>query len=142
MPSLSSFGSTLLSILLRKKLATEAIRSTGFFSATRFPAVIQPLVRALPLTAAIDALRSNMLQGIGLNHLLMPMAILLGWLVAPFAVHHPNSAGWYFVTPDTAHAARKVVLFRQWVMAEAALTQAQLDLEISGGLAAARAAIA
>ena len=63
-------------------------------------------------------------------------------LVAPFAVHHPNTAGWYFVTPDTAHAARKVVLFRQWVMAEAALTQAQLDLEISGGLAAARAAIA
>jgi ABC-2 type transport system permease protein len=62
------------------------ILSGVFFSATRFPAVIQPLVRALPLTAAIDALRSNMLQGIGLNHLLMPMAILLGWLVAPFAV--------------------------------------------------------
>src|SRR5690349_25026163 len=37
-----------------------------FFSATRFPAIIQPLVRALPLTAAIDALRSNMLQGVAL----------------------------------------------------------------------------
>jgi ABC-2 type transport system permease protein len=62
------------------------ILSGVFFSATRFPAVIQPLVRALPLTAAIDALRSNMLQGIGLNHLMMPVVILLAWLVVPFAV--------------------------------------------------------
>ena len=62
------------------------ILSGVFFSATRFPAVIQPLVRALPLTAAIDALRGNMLQGIGLNHLMMPMMILLAWLVVPFAV--------------------------------------------------------
>jgi ABC-type multidrug transport system permease subunit len=62
------------------------ILSGVFFSATRFPAVIQPFVRALPLTAAIDALRSNMLQGIGLNHLIMPVGILLAWLVIPFAV--------------------------------------------------------
>ncbi len=62
------------------------ILSGVFFSATRFPAVIQPFVRALPLTAAIDALRSNMLQGIGLDHLVMPMVILLAWLVIPFAV--------------------------------------------------------
>ena len=62
------------------------ILSGVFFSATRFPAVIQPFVRALPLTAAIDALRSNMLQGIGLSHLMMPIAILLAWLVVPFAV--------------------------------------------------------
>jgi ABC-2 type transport system permease protein len=62
------------------------ILSGVFFSATRFPAIIQPFVRALPLTAAIDALRSNMLQGIGLDHLMMPIAILLAWLVIPFAV--------------------------------------------------------
>jgi ABC-type multidrug transport system permease subunit len=62
------------------------ILSGVFFSATRFPAVIQPFVRALPLTAAIDALRGNMLQGVGLNHLTMQMAILLAWLVVPFAV--------------------------------------------------------
>jgi ABC-type multidrug transport system permease subunit len=62
------------------------ILSGVFFSATRFPAVIQPFVRALPLTAAIDALRSNMLQGIGLDHLMMPIGILLAWLVIPFAV--------------------------------------------------------
>ena len=62
------------------------ILSGVFFSATRFPAVIQPLVRALPLTAAIDALRSNMLQGVSVNHLMMQVGILLAWLVVPFAV--------------------------------------------------------
>ena len=39
------------------------ILSGVFFSASRFPAMIQPFVRALPLTAAIDAMRGNMLQG-------------------------------------------------------------------------------
>jgi ABC-type polysaccharide/polyol phosphate export permease len=62
------------------------ILSGIFFSATRFPAVIQPLVRALPLTAANDALRGNMLQGMGLGQLAAPVAILLAWLVAAFAV--------------------------------------------------------
>jgi ABC-type multidrug transport system permease subunit len=62
------------------------ILSGVFFSATRFPNVIQPFVRALPLTAAIDALRSNMLQGIALNHLMIEISILLAWLVLPFAV--------------------------------------------------------
>jgi len=62
------------------------ILSGVFFSASRFPAVIQPIVRALPLTAAIDALRGNMLQGIGLQHMLAPIAVLLAWLAVPFAV--------------------------------------------------------
>lgn len=62
------------------------ILSGVFFSASRFPAVIQPFVHALPLTAANDALRANMLQGIGVAHLAAPIAILLAWLVVPFAV--------------------------------------------------------
>ncbi|MGA3083070.1 MAG: ABC transporter permease [Terracidiphilus sp.] len=62
------------------------ILSGVFFSASRFPVAIQPLVRALPLTAAIDALRGNMLQGMNLGQLAMPVAILAVWLVAPFAV--------------------------------------------------------
>ena len=57
-----------------------------FFSASRFPAVIQPFVRALPLTAAIDAFRANMLQGMHLNQLTVPVAILLAWLVVPFGL--------------------------------------------------------
>jgi len=62
------------------------ILSGVFFSATRFPAVIQPLVHALPLTAAIDALRANMLEGIVLSHLVGPVAVLFAWLVVPFMV--------------------------------------------------------
>jgi ABC-2 type transport system permease protein len=62
------------------------ILSGVFFSATRFPAVIQPVVRALPLTAAIDALRGNMLQGMGLTQMIMPVTTLLVWLVITFAI--------------------------------------------------------
>src|SRR5271154_2483844 len=62
------------------------ILSGVFFSASRFPNVIQPFVRALPLTAAIDALRGNMLQGLALNHLLAPIAILLTWLLVSFSM--------------------------------------------------------
>jgi len=62
------------------------ILSGIFFSATRFPAAVQPLVKALPLTAAIDALRGNMLQGLNLGQLAAPLAVLLAWLIVPFAV--------------------------------------------------------
>ena len=62
------------------------ILSGVFFSASRFPAVIQPLVKALPLTAAIDAIRANMLQGVELNHQLGEVAILVAWFCVPFVV--------------------------------------------------------
>ena len=62
------------------------ILSGVFFSATRFPAVIQPLVRALPLTAAIDAMRGNMLQGLSITQMLSPLAILAAWFIVPFAI--------------------------------------------------------
>ena len=62
------------------------ILSGVFFSASRFPALIQPVVRALPLTAAIDAMRGNMLQGMRLGQLMIPVAILLAWFVVPFAI--------------------------------------------------------
>ena len=62
------------------------ILSGIFFSASRFPAVVQPLVRALPLTAGIDAMRGNMLQGMELSHMLLPVVTLLAWFVVPFTV--------------------------------------------------------
>jgi ABC-type multidrug transport system permease subunit len=62
------------------------ILSGVFFSASRFPAVVQPVVRALPLTAAIDALRGNMLQGMNLGQEAVPVAILAAWFAVPFAV--------------------------------------------------------
>jgi ABC-type polysaccharide/polyol phosphate export permease len=62
------------------------ILSGVFFSATRFPAAIQPLVRALPLTAAIEGMRGNMLQGMNLGQMMPQIGILLAWFVVPFAV--------------------------------------------------------
>ena len=62
------------------------ILSGVFFSATRFPALLQPFVRALPLTAAIDALRGNMLQGTSLSNLMAPITVLSAWLLACFTV--------------------------------------------------------
>jgi len=62
------------------------VLSGVFFSASRFPAVIQPVVRALPLTAAIEALRGNMLQGKNLGQLSFQMGILLAWLMVAFAI--------------------------------------------------------
>lgn len=62
------------------------ILSGVFFSASRFPAAIQPFVRALPLTAANEAFRANMLQGVSLNHLWLQTGILIAWLIIPFAV--------------------------------------------------------
>jgi ABC-type multidrug transport system permease subunit len=62
------------------------ILSGVFFSASRFPAMVQPVVRALPLTAAIDALRGNMLQGMNLGQEMVPVGILLAWFLVPFAI--------------------------------------------------------
>jgi ABC-type multidrug transport system permease subunit len=62
------------------------ILSGVFFSASRFPKLVQPFIRALPLTAAIDVLRANMLQGTSLTYLFAPVTILLAWLLASFSL--------------------------------------------------------
>jgi ABC-2 type transport system permease protein len=62
------------------------IGSGVFFSSQRFPGVMQPLIKALPLTAVIDALRANMLQGATLAQLTPQVAILSGWLVICFVL--------------------------------------------------------
>jgi ABC-2 type transport system permease protein len=62
------------------------IVSGVFFSAQRFPDVVQPLIRLLPLTALIDALRGVILQGHGLAHYGRELVTLTGWLVVCFGV--------------------------------------------------------
>jgi ABC-type multidrug transport system permease subunit len=57
-----------------------------FFSAERFPDSVQPFIRALPLTAVIDALRGNMIQGLSLVQLKGEVAVMLLWLVSAFAI--------------------------------------------------------
>ncbi len=60
------------------------IFSGVFFSATRFPDAVQPLIRALPLTAVIDALRATMLQGASLSGVSVELATIATWLVVTF----------------------------------------------------------
>jgi ABC-type multidrug transport system permease subunit len=62
------------------------ILSGVFFSAERFPAVAQPVIRALPLTAVNDALRGHMLQGASLMELAPQLLTLLTWLVVCFTL--------------------------------------------------------
>jgi len=62
------------------------IMSGVFFSAQRFPDFIQPVIKALPLTAVIDALRMNMQQGASLAQVTPQMAVLAGWLIVGFAL--------------------------------------------------------
>jgi ABC-2 type transport system permease protein len=57
-----------------------------FFSTERFPAAMQPLVQALPLTALNDALRGVMLEGAGLAALLPELALLAAWGAVSFVV--------------------------------------------------------
>jgi ABC-type multidrug transport system permease subunit len=62
------------------------IASGVFFSAQRFPDIVQPIIKALPLTAAIDALRLNMLQGANLIQLWPQLAVLASWLIVCFVL--------------------------------------------------------
>jgi ABC-2 type transport system permease protein len=62
------------------------IFSGVFFSASRFPQDIQPLIQALPLTAVIDALRANILRGAGWHALAGELAIITAWMVGCFLV--------------------------------------------------------
>jgi ABC-2 type transport system permease protein len=55
------------------------IFSGVFFSYERFPAVIQPVIKALPLTALNDALRASILEGTPLVQQWARLLILLLW---------------------------------------------------------------
>lgn len=55
------------------------IFSGVFFSYERFPQVVQPLIKALPLTALNDALRAIILQGASLSSQWVPLAIMALW---------------------------------------------------------------
>ena len=57
-----------------------------FFSYERFPEAVQPVLRALPLTALNDALRAAMIDGTEIGQSLPELAILLVWTVLPFAL--------------------------------------------------------
>jgi ABC-type multidrug transport system permease subunit len=62
------------------------IGSGVFFSVERFPALVQPAIRLLPLTALIDALRAVLSEGAPLVSQGTPLLILLAWGVVSFAL--------------------------------------------------------
>ena len=62
------------------------IASGVFFSASRFPAVVQPFVQALPLTALVDSLRAVILEGASLASIGGELGILAAWGVIPFVI--------------------------------------------------------
>ena len=64
------------------------IASGVFFSASRFPPVLQPFVQALPLTAIVDALRAVILEGAPLTsrEVLSELGILAAWGIVPFVI--------------------------------------------------------
>jgi ABC-2 type transport system permease protein len=72
--------------LMNMAMVPMWILSGVFFSSQRFPDLVQPVIKGLPLTAVIDALRANMLQGAGFAQLGSQAAILAMWLAVCFGL--------------------------------------------------------
>ena len=85
------------------------IFSGVFFSASNFPAVIQPMVQALPLTALVDGMRAIMLQGASLATVGPQLGILALYIVVSLAaalrVFRWQQGAW----PCRTFAARRMV---------------------------------
>jgi ABC-2 type transport system permease protein len=62
------------------------VLSGVFFSSEHFPAVMQPVINALPLTALNQALRAVMIDGRGTGAILPQIGILAVWTVACFGL--------------------------------------------------------
>jgi len=75
-----------LSGLVNLTIMPMWVLSGVFFSAQRFPALVQPVIRLLPLTAYIDALRAVMLQGASLLQFGREILTLTVWLVVSFVL--------------------------------------------------------
>jgi ABC-type multidrug transport system permease subunit len=62
------------------------IFSGVFFSPSRFPDAIQPVIALLPLTALNDAIRGVMIDGAALSAVARPLGIVLAWGLVAFAL--------------------------------------------------------
>jgi ABC-type multidrug transport system permease subunit len=63
-----------------------AICSGVFFSSARFPEVLQPIIKVLPLTAFIEGVRAVMINGAGLTAVAGNVIILLVWGALSFGI--------------------------------------------------------
>jgi ABC-type polysaccharide/polyol phosphate export permease len=57
------------------------VLSGVFFSSSRFPAVLQPAIRLLPLSAFNEALRHVVNDGASVFSQGFPIAVLVGWAI-------------------------------------------------------------
>jgi ABC-type multidrug transport system permease subunit len=57
-----------------------------FFSYERFPEIVQPLIKLLPLTPVIDALRGMMMDGKSILTFGPEILVILIWCIVPFTV--------------------------------------------------------
>jgi ABC-type multidrug transport system permease subunit len=62
------------------------VTSGVFFSATRFPEAVQPIIQLLPLTALIEAVRAVMLDGAGVAAVANQIGVMLLWGVISFVI--------------------------------------------------------
>jgi ABC-type polysaccharide/polyol phosphate export permease len=62
------------------------IFSGVFFSYERFPAVVQPIIKLLPLTALNDALRATILEGASLASQQGRILVMAGWGILSFVL--------------------------------------------------------
>jgi ABC-type multidrug transport system permease subunit len=65
--------------LMNAFMLPQWVVSGVFFSADHFPAVVQPLIQALPLTALINGLRTTINDGGGFAAIWWPTVILVVW---------------------------------------------------------------
>src|SRR5258706_3733221 len=57
-----------------------------FFSSDRFPAAVQPLIKAIPLTRLINAVRAVIVEGTSLTQLWSQAVILAIWGAVTFVL--------------------------------------------------------
>ncbi len=70
--------------LINLVLLPQWLFSGIFFSSERFPAVVQPVIQALPLTQMNNALRAVILEGAPLYSQGLPVVLLSAWCVLSF----------------------------------------------------------
>jgi len=75
-----------ISGLLNLVMLPMWVLSGVFFSSSNFPAVMQPVIQALPLTALNDSLRAVILEGSSLAGVAGELAIMAAWGIASFGL--------------------------------------------------------
>lgn len=62
------------------------VLSGVFFSSSNFPSFAQPFIKALPLTALVDAMRAVVLEGAMLSAVRTELVIVASWAIASFTI--------------------------------------------------------